>query len=81
MATATDRRDVLIVDDHEPTRRLVISVMPNYESTTRCRLLGAAAFLAKPVDRELVTTMLGVLLAPQRTRPQPGSELTSANGC
>jgi len=126
MATAAKRRDVLIVDDHEPTRLLigriitqelgarvtlagtceealrlaehtaydvilldllmpgiggyevlrqlrerganratpilVVSVMSNHESRERCRLLGATAFIAKPVDRELVTTMLRSLI-------------------
>ena len=136
MAAATDRRNVLIVDDHEPTRLLigrivtqelgarvtlagtceealrqteqtpydvilldllmpgiggyevlrlireqganraapilVVSVMSNHESRERCRLLGATAFLAKPVDRELVTTMLRSLLGPRKTdKPRP----------
>jgi two-component system sensor histidine kinase RpfC len=44
---------------------LVLSVMSDHESRERCRLLGASAFLAKPVDRELVTTMLHSLLAPK----------------
>jgi CheY-like chemotaxis protein len=44
---------------------LVVSVMSNHESRERCRLLGATAFLAKPVDRELVTTMLRSLLGSQ----------------
>jgi CheY-like chemotaxis protein len=136
VTSATDRRNVLIVDDHEPTRLLigrivtqelgarvtlagtceealrqteqtpydvilldllmpgiggyevlrlirkqganraapilVVSVMSNHESRERCRLLGATAFLAKPVDRELVTTMLRSLLGPrQADKPQP----------
>jgi two-component system sensor histidine kinase RpfC len=51
---------------------LVVSVMSNHESRERCRLLGATAFLAKPVDRELVTTMLRSLLGPrQADKPQP----------
>ena len=134
MATADDRRSVLIVDDHEPTRLLVgqmvaqelgaraalaatceealrfteekaydvilldllmpgiggykvlrrirahgpnrsspilvLSVMATHESMERCRLLGASAFLAKPVDRELVTTMLRGLLDRRRS-PRP----------
>lgn len=47
---------------------LVISVMSSRESIERCRLLGATAFLAKPIDRELVTTMLRSLLAPRRPK-------------
>jgi CheY-like chemotaxis protein len=134
MATLPDRRNVLIVDDHEPTRLLVgrivsqelgarvalagtceealrlaeekaydvilldllmpgiggyevlrrirahgpnrnspilvLSVMATHESMERCRLLGASAFLAKPVDRELVTTMLRSLLDRRRS-PRP----------
>jgi CheY-like chemotaxis protein len=50
---------------------LVVSVMSNHESIERCRLLGATAFLAKPIDRELITTMLRSLLAPKRTSAQP----------
>lgn len=50
---------------------LVVSVMSNHESRERCRLLGATAFLAKPVDRELVTTMLRSLLSSQKDdKPQ-----------
>jgi CheY-like chemotaxis protein len=50
---------------------LVVSVMSNHESRERCRLLGATAFLAKPVDRELVTTMLRSLLGSQSVdKPQ-----------
>ena len=123
----TDRRDVLIVDDHEPTRLLVgrivsqelgarvtlagtceealhraaestydavlldllmpgiggyevlrkirehganrttpilvLSVMSTRESIERCRRLGATAFVAKPVDRELIATALRSVLA------------------
>ena len=44
---------------------LVVSVMSNHESMERCRLLGATAFLAKPVDRELVVAMVRSLLAPE----------------
>jgi CheY-like chemotaxis protein len=51
---------------------LVVSVMSHHESRERCRLLGATAFLAKPVDRELVTTMLRSLLGPRKAdKPQP----------
>lgn len=135
MAATPDRRNVLIVDDHEPTRLLigrivtqemgarvmlagtceealrlaqqskydvilldllmpgiggyevlrrvrveganratpilVVSVLSDHESIERCRLLGATAFVAKPVDRELITTMLRGLLAPKRTGTQP----------
>ena len=134
MITSADRRNVLIVDDHEPTRLLigrivtqeagarvmlagtcedalrlaqemrydailldllmpglggyevlrriraeganratpilVVSVMSDHDSIERCRLLGATAFVAKPVDRELVTTMLRSLLAPKRAGRQ-----------
>jgi CheY-like chemotaxis protein len=45
---------------------LVVSVMSDHDSIERCRLLGATAFVAKPVDRELITTMLRGLLAPKR---------------
>jgi CheY-like chemotaxis protein len=126
MATYAKRRNVLIVDDHEPTRLLigrivtqelgahvtlagtceealllaeqtaydvilldllmpgiggyevlrqmregganratpilVVSVMSTHESREHCRLLGATAFVAKPVDRELITTMLRSLI-------------------
>ncbi|HEX5094238.1 MAG TPA: response regulator, partial [Burkholderiales bacterium] len=52
---------------------LVISVMSDHDSIERCRLLGATAFVAKPVDRELVTTMLRSLLVPRRASAQPGA--------
>jgi len=147
MTTSAKRRNVLIVDDHEPTRLLigrivtqelgarvtlagtceealrqteqtpydvilldllmpgiggyevlrlmrehganratpilVVSVMSNHESRERCRLLGATAFLAKPVDRELVTTMLRSLLGPrQADKPQPENGAAQHdNGC
>jgi CheY-like chemotaxis protein len=148
MAALPKRRDVLIVDDHEPTRLLigrivtqelgarvtlagtceealrmadqtqydvilldllmpgvggyevlrqmrerganratpilVVSVMSNHESRERCRLLGATSFLAKPVDRELVTTMLRSLLgtrgAEKKTQPEGGAARHD-NGC
>jgi CheY-like chemotaxis protein len=147
MATESKRRNVLIVDDHEPTRLLigrivtqelgarvtlagtceealrlaehtaydvilldllmpgiggydvlrlmrerganratpilVVSVMSNHESRERCRLLGATAFLAKPVDRELVTTMLRSLLGPrgaEKSQPEDGAAQHD-NGC
>jgi CheY-like chemotaxis protein len=62
---------------------LVVSVMSNHESRERCRLLGATAFLAKPVDRELVTTMLRSLLGPrQADKPQPENGAAQHdNGC
>lgn len=62
---------------------LVVSVMSNHESRERCRLLGATAFLAKPVDRELVTTMLRSLLGPrQADKPQPENGAGQHdNGC
>lgn len=135
MAATPERRNVLIVDDHEPTRLLigrivtqemgarvtlagtceealrvaqqskfdvilldllmpgiggyevlrrvraeganratpilVVSVMSDHDSIERCRLLGATAFVAKPVDRELITTMLRSLLTPKRAGAQP----------
>ena len=141
----TDRRDVLIVDDHEPTRLLVgrivsqelgarvtlagtceealhraeettydvilldllmpgiggyevlrkirahganrttpilvLSVMSTSESIERCRRFGATAFLAKPVDRELVTTMLRSVLAQKRAAKQDGAAAAPDNGC
>ncbi len=147
MATDTKRRNVLIVDDHEPTRLLigrivtqelgarvtlagtceqalrlaeengydvilldllmpgiggyevlrlmregganqatpilVVSVMSNHESRERCRLLGATAFLAKPVDRELITTMLRSLIGSrggEKTQPENGAAQHD-NGC
>ncbi|MDH4323063.1 MAG: response regulator [Betaproteobacteria bacterium] len=147
MASGAKRRNVLIVDDHEPTRLLigrivtqelgarvtlagtceealrlaehtaydvilldllmpgiggyevlrlmreqganratpilVVSVMSTHESRERCRLLGATAFLAKPVDRELVTTMLRSLLGPRpadRLQPENGTA-QHGNGC
>jgi CheY-like chemotaxis protein len=42
---------------------LVLSVMSTRESIERCRRLGATAFLAKPVDRELIATALRSVLA------------------
>jgi len=130
LTTSADRREVLIVDDHEPTRLLVgrivtqetgarvmlaatcedalrlaqetkydvllldllmpgiggyevlrriraeganratpvlvVSVMSDHDSIARCQFLGATAFVAKPVDREVLTTMLRSLLAPRR---------------
>jgi two-component system sensor histidine kinase RpfC len=144
MAGVNDRRNVLIVDDHEPTRLLVgrivsqemgarvalagtceealrlaeekaydvilldllmpgiggyevlrrirahgpnrnspilvLSVMATHESMERCRLLGASAFLAKPVDRELVTTMLRSLLDRRRS-PRPGDRPAAEENC
>jgi CheY-like chemotaxis protein len=54
---------------------LVVSVMSNHGSRERCRLLGATAFLAKPVDRELVTTMLRSLLSSSREdKPQAADD-------
>lgn len=145
MAGIIDRRDVLIVDDHEPTRLLVgrivsqelrarvslagtceealrlaaektydvilldllmpgiggyevlrkiragglnrgtpilvLSVMATHESMERCRQLGATAFLAKPVDRELVTTMLRSLLQPSRPGRSADKSATLDGGC
>lgn len=59
---------------------LVLSVMSTRESMERCRLLGATAFLAKPVDRELITTMLRGLFAPKRAG-QGGTSTSADNGC
>jgi CheY-like chemotaxis protein len=59
---------------------LVLSVMSTHESMERCRLLGATAFLAKPVDRELITTMLRSLFAPKRAS-QDGTSTSAENGC
>jgi len=145
MAAPADRRNVLIVDDHEPTRLLVgrivaqelgarvtlagtceealhraeestydvilldllmpgiggyevlrkirahgvnrttpilvLSVMSTRESIERCRRLGATAFLAKPVDRELITTMLRGVLAQKRAAKQGGAAAAPDNGC
>jgi CheY-like chemotaxis protein len=131
MATPTDRRNVLIVDDHEPTRLLVgrivtqelgarveestydvilldllmpgiggyevlrkvrahglnrttpilvLSVMSTRESMERCRRLGATAFLAKPVDRELITSMLRSVLAQKRATKQDAAAASPDNG-
>ena len=50
---------------------LVVSVMSDHDSIERCRLLGATAFVAKPVDRRPIGTMLRSLLAPKRAaRPE-----------
>ena len=65
---------------HGPNRNspiLVLSVMATHESMERCRLLGASAFLAKPVDRELVTTMLRSLLDRRRS-PRPDDRSSAA---
>jgi CheY-like chemotaxis protein len=147
MATAANRRNVLIVDDHEPTRLLigrivtqelgarvtlagtceqalrlaettrydvilldllmpgiggyevlrqlrehgvnqatpilVVSVMSTHESRERCRLLGATAFVSKPVDRDLITTMLRSLIGSRgadKARPENGAAQHD-NGC
>jgi len=69
---ATDRRNVLIVDDHGPTRLLVGRIVT--------RELGARVTLAKPVDREPITTMLRSLLAPKRAG-HDGANATPDNGC
>jgi CheY-like chemotaxis protein len=145
MASVNERRNVLIVDDHEPTRLLVgrivsqelrarvtlagaceealrladekvydvilldllmpgiggyevlrkiraggpnrdtpilvLSVMATHESMEKCRQLGATAFLAKPVDRELVTTMLRSLLAQSRPVRSADKSAPLENGC
>lgn len=68
---------------HGPNRNspiLVLSVMATHESMERCRLLGASAFLAKPVDRELVTTMLRSLLDRRRS-PRPDDRTSAEEGC
>lgn len=145
MANGNGRRDVLIVDDHEPTRLLVgrivsqelrarvtlagtceevlrlaedkaydvilldllmpgiggyevlrkiragglnrgtpilvLSVMATHESMEKCRQLGATAFVAKPVDRELVTTMLRSVLAQKHPTKQNRTAASLGNGC
>lgn len=68
---------------HGPNRKtpvLVLSVMATHESMEQCRQLGASAFLAKPVDRELVTTMLRGLLDRRRS-PRPESRPATDHGC
>ena len=68
---------------HGPNRNtpvLVLSVMATHESMEQCRQLGASAFLAKPVDRELVTTMLRGLLDRRRSL-RPESRPAADNGC
>jgi len=58
---------------------LVLSVMSERDSIERCRRLGASSFLAKPVDRDLITTMLRSLLAPKRAG-HDGANATPENG-
>ncbi len=68
---------------NQATPILVVSVMSNHESRERCRLLGATAFVAKPVDRELITTMLRSLIGTrdgERSRPDNGAAQHD-NGC
>jgi CheY-like chemotaxis protein len=61
---------------------LVLSVMSDHESRERCRLLGATAFVAKPVDRESIAAMLRSLLTPVRERSRfAGAAPLHANGC
>ena len=61
---------------------LVVSVMSDHDSIERCRLLGATAFVAKPVDRELIITMLRSLLVPKRAPAQPEDRSgAQENGC
>jgi CheY-like chemotaxis protein len=60
---------------------LVLSVMTTHESMEKCRQLGATAFLAKPVDRELVTTMLRSLLTPNRPVRPADKSAPLENGC
>lgn len=60
---------------------LVLSVMSTRESMERCRRLGATAFLAKPVDREVITTMLRSALAQKRATKQDGAATSPDNGC
>jgi len=67
-----------------PNRRtpiLVLSVMATHESMEKCRQLGATAFIAKPVDRELVTTMLRSVLAQKRPPRQDGTAASLGDGC
>jgi CheY-like chemotaxis protein len=51
---------------------LVVSVMSSHETIERCKLLGATAFVAKPIDREVVSTMLKSVLSPRRGRAPEG---------
>jgi CheY-like chemotaxis protein len=55
--------------------------MATHESMEQCRQLGATAFLAKPVDRELVTTMLRSLLTPNRPVRPADTSASLDNGC
>jgi CheY-like chemotaxis protein len=62
---------------------LIVSVASNHESRERCRLLGATAFVAKPVDRELITTMLRSLIGSRggdKAQPENGAAQHD-NGC
>ena len=55
--------------------------MATRESIERRRRLGATAFLAKPVDREMITTMLRSVLAQKRAAKQGGAAAAPDNGC
>ena len=57
---------------NKATPILVVSVMSSHETIERCRLLGATAFVAKPIDREVVSTMLKSVLSPRRGRGPEG---------
>ena len=70
-STGISLRRVRAEGANRATPILVVSVMSDHDSIERCRLLGATAFVAKPVDRELITTMLRSLLTPKRAGAQP----------
>jgi CheY-like chemotaxis protein len=46
---------------------VVVSVMSTPESIERCRQLGATSYVAKPIDRYLVTTAIRSLLEGRRS--------------
>jgi CheY-like chemotaxis protein len=75
-------RRVRVQGANRATPILVVSVMSDHDSIERCRLLGATAFVAKPVDRELITTMLRSLLVPKRPDGQSeGQAGAQDSGC
>ncbi|MGH8689126.1 MAG: response regulator [Burkholderiales bacterium] len=65
-------RRLRAVGPNRKTPILVVSVLSSHETIERCRLLGATAFVAKPIDRELVSTVLKSVLSPRRPKG-PGS--------
>lgn len=74
-------REIRARGANRTTPILVLSVMSTRESMERCRRLGATAFLAKPVDREVITTMLRSALAQKRATKQDGAATSPDNGC